>query len=278
MAALMIPGGRLTDKFGRKRCFIAGLTLYGIGALISAVSPGLGVLIFGNSISGVIFTATTVGLLATSLAAERLAKRRPQRTLVMVGFAIAAAGIAALLAMVIGNPSAWAFTPGLLLIGAGIGLMLTPSVNIVASFGESLQGEVSGPSRSVSNLGSSLGAAIAGAILVAGITATPERSYGLAMIVLAIVAVAGLTAARLLPRAFARAQPPGRPPIAERRHSKESPHHERANILGEWRRTPYFAACCTGAGRLRLARDRTPHGIRDLRSDHRVIRAGGKRR
>ncbi|MBB5786714.1 MFS family permease [Jiangella mangrovi] len=25
MAALMIPGGKLTDKYGRKRCFLAGL-------------------------------------------------------------------------------------------------------------------------------------------------------------------------------------------------------------------------------------------------------------
>ena len=29
MAAFMIPGGKLTDKFGRKRCFTAGLVIYG---------------------------------------------------------------------------------------------------------------------------------------------------------------------------------------------------------------------------------------------------------
>ena len=42
MAALMIPGGKLTDRWGRKRCFTIGLIVYGVGALISAVSPGLG--------------------------------------------------------------------------------------------------------------------------------------------------------------------------------------------------------------------------------------------
>ena len=47
MAALMIPGGKLTDRWGRTRCFTIGLTVYGIGALMSAVSPGLGVLILG---------------------------------------------------------------------------------------------------------------------------------------------------------------------------------------------------------------------------------------
>jgi MFS family permease len=39
MAILMIPCSKLTDRWGRKRCFIGGLTLYGIGALLSAVAP-----------------------------------------------------------------------------------------------------------------------------------------------------------------------------------------------------------------------------------------------
>src|SRR3954449_12541542 len=60
MAALMIPGGKLTDKYGRKRCFMVGLVLYGIGALISAASPGLGVLIIGNSILEGVGTALLI--------------------------------------------------------------------------------------------------------------------------------------------------------------------------------------------------------------------------
>ena len=52
----------------------------------------------------------------------------------------------------------------------------------------------------MSNLGSSLGAAIAGTILVAGITSTPSRAYALAMITLAVVGASGLVAAFLLPR------------------------------------------------------------------------------
>jgi MFS family permease len=159
--------------------------------------------------TGVIFTAATAGLLASSLGAERLATRRPQRTLIMAGFLVTIAGIGVLLAMVIGSPSVWAFTPGLLLIGLGLGLMLTPSVNVVQSaFPEARQGEISGLSRSVSNLGSSLGTAIAGTILVAGITKTPERSYGLAMIVLAAVGLLGLAASLLLPRTTAPADAP----------------------------------------------------------------------
>jgi MFS family permease len=150
--------------------------------------------------TGVIFTAATLGLLVSSLAAERFAKRRSQRTLILAGFVLTIAGIVVLLLIVSGSATAWSFAPGLLLIGLGLGVMLTPSVNVVqSSFPESEQGEISGLSRSVSNLGSSLGTAIAGTILVAGITATPERSYALAMASLAVVGVIGLIAAVMLP-------------------------------------------------------------------------------
>src|SRR5204863_772775 len=60
MAILMIPCSKLTDRWGRKRCFIGGLTLYGIGALLSAAAPGLGVLILGNSVLEGIGTALLI--------------------------------------------------------------------------------------------------------------------------------------------------------------------------------------------------------------------------
>jgi MFS family permease len=405
MAALMIPGGKLTDRWGRKRCFTLGLTLYGIGALMSAVSPGIGVLILGNSIfegvgtallippvyilttmlfddlqsrarafgvisgmggvgaaagpligglitsaiswraafvfqaliiatilflsrpivdpvpadptrrfdvvgtvlsaaglilivfgimqadtngwlmlalvavgvlflvgffvhvraderkgtepllstalfknrtsnlglvtqniqwlllmgtsfvvsaylqvvrgydaieTGVIFTAATAGILATSLAAERMAKRHPQQRLILTGFVVTLIGIGVLLALVKGSPSAWAFAPGLLLIGLGLGTMLTPSVNIVqSSFPEDKQGEISGLSRCVSNLGSSLGTAVAGTILVSGLT---SGAYGFAMLSLAGVGIVGLVAAAMLPKNPVQSQTPAPAP------------------------------------------------------------------
>ena len=149
--------------------------------------------------TGVIFTAATAGILISSLAAERLAKKYAQRTLIRVGFIVTIAGIALLLAFVASSSHLWAFVPGLLVIGLGLGGMLTPSVNIVqSSFPENKQGEISGLSRSVSNLGSSLGAAIAGTILVSEL-ATGNKSYVLAMLSLAVLALIGLAAAILLP-------------------------------------------------------------------------------
>ena len=63
MAILMIPCSKLSDRWGRKRCFTLGLVLYGIGALLSAVSPGLGVLILGNSVLEGVGTALLLSLI-----------------------------------------------------------------------------------------------------------------------------------------------------------------------------------------------------------------------
>ena len=158
--------------------------------------------------TGVIFTAATVGVLVSSLAAERLAKRRPQRTLIMAGFVVTIAGIALLLALVGASSRVVAFAPGLLLIGLGLGVMLTPSVNVVqSSFPEQLQGEISGLSRSVSNLGSSFGTAIAGTILVSDL-ASGNTSYVVAMVVLGGLALVGLAAATRLPAETGQAAAP----------------------------------------------------------------------
>jgi MFS family permease len=149
--------------------------------------------------TGLIFTAATAGILISSLGAERLAKRWAQRTLIRAGFVIGLLGIGLLLALVRETSSDATFLPGLFLIGLGVGAMLTPSVNVVqSSFPEERQGEISGLSRSISNLGSSLGTAITGTILVSDL-AGGNHVYALAMGALGIFALIGLGAAMLLP-------------------------------------------------------------------------------
>jgi MFS family permease len=144
--------------------------------------------------TGVIFTAATVGILVSSLGG-----RRTQKSLILAGFVTTIVGIGLLIGLVSASDSALAFVPGLLLIGLGVGIMLTPSVNLVQSaFPEQQQGEISGLSRSVSNLGSSLGTAIAGTILVSDLAAG-TRAYALAMASLAVIGLIGLGAALLLP-------------------------------------------------------------------------------
>jgi MFS family permease len=149
--------------------------------------------------TGVIFTAATVGLLISSLAAERFARRREQKTLIVWGFLLTLGGIGLLIGLVVSWSSIFAFVPGLFLVGFGLGAMLTPSVNVVqSSFPEAQQGEISGLSRSVSNLGSSFGTAIAGTILVAAV-ARGNGAYAWAMASVALFGLIGLGAALLLP-------------------------------------------------------------------------------
>jgi MFS family permease len=146
--------------------------------------------------TGVVFTAATAGILVSSLTQQRLAQKRSQRALIRAGFALTLIGIGLLLGLYKVTKSVWVFAPGLLLMGLGIGLMLTPSVNVVQSaFPEEKQGEISGLSRAVSNLGSSLGTAIAGTIVIAEQT----RSYAAAMIVLGGFGLIGLAVSIFIP-------------------------------------------------------------------------------
>jgi MFS family permease len=150
--------------------------------------------------TGLIFTSATAGILISSFGARSLAARYSQRMLIAAGFLAAVAGLVLMIPFVNTSQRAVAFLLGLFLFGLGVGAMLTPSVNVVqSSFPEELQGEISGLSRSVSNLGSSFGTAIAGTILVSAIS-LGTKSYVVAMITLVGFALLGLLAALRLPR------------------------------------------------------------------------------
>jgi MFS family permease len=157
--------------------------------------------------TGLILTASTVGIIVSSAVAGRLARRRSQVVLIRAGFVTTLSGILLLLLISDADSSIATFIPGLFLMGLGIGVMLTSSVNVVqSSWPEQDQGEISGLSRSVSNLGSSLGTALVGSVLVS--EAIPgDRVYGAALIVMAVIGAIGLVAALLIPREAVQAQP-----------------------------------------------------------------------
>jgi MFS family permease len=50
MAAFMLTGGKLGDKWGRSRAFRIGSVVYGVGSLTTALSPNLAVLLLGWSL------------------------------------------------------------------------------------------------------------------------------------------------------------------------------------------------------------------------------------
>jgi len=166
--------------------------------------------------TGLVLTPATAGILLTSALAERLARRHSQRWLIRVGFAVTAAGMALLLALVRKDSPDIASVPGLLLMGIGIGAMLTSSVNVVQSaFPERDQGDISGLSRSVSNLGSSLGVALAGSI-VASTLLPGNKTYALSVVILLVLTLVGLLIAMRIPHQQTMATVTAAPPPKER--------------------------------------------------------------
>jgi MFS family permease len=159
--------------------------------------------------TGLALAPAIIGVLISGALAGRLAQRRAQRTLIQAGFVLTIAGLLLLSLLLLNDDTVRILAPivGFLLMGLGVGVMLTSSVNVVqSSFPDKDQGEISGLSRSVSNLGSSFGTAIAGSVLVT--TAVPViKTYPLALMTMVVFACIGLIAALLLPSASVQSAP-----------------------------------------------------------------------
>jgi MFS family permease len=164
--------------------------------------------------TGLVLTPGTIGILAASAGADRFARRHPQRWLIIAGFLITAVGMILLLALVRAHSAIWTWVPGLLLFGAGVGVMLTSSVNVVqSSFPDADQGDISGLSRSVSNLGSSFGTALVGSVLVA-VKLPAGKPFATALIMMLVFTLIGLVLGVLIPRTPVEVTEPAASPAA----------------------------------------------------------------
>jgi MFS family permease len=74
MASLMITGGKIGQIIGRKRAFALGCVIYGCGSFTTAISPSLGVLMFGWSflegVGAALILPAIVALVASNFPAE----------------------------------------------------------------------------------------------------------------------------------------------------------------------------------------------------------------
>jgi MFS family permease len=190
--------GNLTSNLGLATQLIQWLVLQGAFFVISVYLQQ------GRSYSaiqtGLILLPATIGVLLAAAAAQRMASHHSQRRLVRAGFGATVIGFGLLFALAPLASRVWTIAPGLFVMGLGVGIMLTASVNLVQSaWPEEEQGDISGVSRSVSNLGSSLGVAIAGS-LIAAATAEYARPYANGLAVLTAFALVGFVTAVLIPR------------------------------------------------------------------------------
>lgn len=99
MAALMITGSKLGSRFGYLRTFALGAVVYGAGALITALSPGLPVMLVGWSLLEGIGAALVFPAIL-SIATLAFTGARRTRALTLVG---AAAGAGAALGPILGG-------------------------------------------------------------------------------------------------------------------------------------------------------------------------------
>lgn len=99
MAALMLIGGKLGDLWGRKRAFLIGLGVYGVGSFITSISPNINVLMFGWSLVEGLGAVLVIPAIAALVAAKYQGKDR------VAAFAIigAVAGAAAAAGPLIGG-------------------------------------------------------------------------------------------------------------------------------------------------------------------------------
>ncbi|WP_133917935.1 MFS transporter [Streptomyces sp. NBC_00582] len=92
MAAFMIVGGRLGDIFGRRRLFLLGLVVYGVGSALTAAAPTVGVLAVGWSVIEGLGAAMVLPAMAALVAASYRGRDRAVAYGVIGG--LAGAGIA----------------------------------------------------------------------------------------------------------------------------------------------------------------------------------------
>jgi hypothetical protein len=84
---------------------------------------------------------------------------------------------------------------------------------VQSAFPEKDQGDISGVSRSVSNLGSSLGVALAGSVLAA--EAFPgNQTFAVSLIIMIVIAMIGFVAALLIPKSAEKAGSGAKSPTA----------------------------------------------------------------
>jgi EmrB/QacA subfamily drug resistance transporter len=77
MAMLMITGGKIGSMIGRRRAFMIGCVIYGVGSLTTAIAPNLPVLILGWSVLEGVGAALIMPAIVALVAANVPPKGRP---------------------------------------------------------------------------------------------------------------------------------------------------------------------------------------------------------
>jgi EmrB/QacA subfamily drug resistance transporter len=153
--------------------------------------------------AGLVFTILAAAYLASSITAPALSARHG-RNVILAGALVLASGHALLLGAVlivgVGGTVA-ALIPGLLLVGAGMGLVLAPLATTIL---ETMQPERAGAASAMlttfQNVGNAIGVAITGVLFFGALHAGYSRAFEVAAGELALLLLGVAMLSRLLPR------------------------------------------------------------------------------
>ncbi|WP_116204516.1 MFS transporter [Amycolatopsis circi] len=119
LAALILTGGTLGDRYGRKRIYLGGLALFTLASLGCGLAPTLGLLIAARVVQGVAAAAVIPG----GIALLAHAYPEPRERARMLGAWGGVAGCALVIGPLIGGPITDAFGwPAIFLINLPIGV------------------------------------------------------------------------------------------------------------------------------------------------------------
>ena len=122
--------------------------------------------------TGIRMLPTSIALLVTALLGARLANRFAPRTIVRVGFLVLLGAVALLLGTIEPQIDTTDFDVAMAVLGVGMGLVVSQLGNVVQSaVQESDRSEAGGLQYTAQQLGSSLGTALIGAIVITGLAA-----------------------------------------------------------------------------------------------------------
>jgi EmrB/QacA subfamily drug resistance transporter len=157
--------------------------------------------------AGLVFTILAVAYLAASLKAPGLTPRLGRR-LPALGALVLATGHALLAASVAGVGTAGPvglLAPALLLVGAGMGLVITPlTATVLGSLEPERAGAAAGALSTMQQVGNALGVALTGVIFFGALHAGFARAFEVSLVQLAALCVAVALLTRLLPPAATR--------------------------------------------------------------------------
>ena len=151
--------------------FTQNLTLMGVFFVIPLYLQ----LVLGLSAleTGIKMLPISVTMFLTSAIGSRLSSRFPVRSIVRSGLVVTIAGVLVLLSTIKPTLSDAGFAIGMGVLGVGMGLMVSQLGNVVqSSVEESGRSEAGGLQYTGQQLGSSLGVALIGAIVLMGLTST----------------------------------------------------------------------------------------------------------